>query len=136
MNVDELRELLERTRTIAVVGMSNREGRPAHEIPRKLMDRGFTVIPVNPGETEILGQTCYASLTDVPVEIDIVDVFRRSGDTPEVARQAAMVKAKVLWLQLGITSEESRSMAEDAGMVYVEDTCLGVVARELNIRKN
>jgi predicted CoA-binding protein len=136
VNKEALRELLEATQVIAVVGMSNRPGRPAHEIPRMLLEDGFTVIPVNPTETEILGQHCYPRLADVPGPIDMVDVFRRSSETPDVARQAAAVGAKSIWLQLGITSDESRSIAEAAGMTYVEDLCLGVVARGLGIKKS
>jgi predicted CoA-binding protein len=135
MNTDDLRALLERTQTVAVVGMSAREGRPAYEIPKILLADGFTVIPVNPNYNEILGQTCYPSLQDVPVDIDLVDVFRRSNQTPEVAQDAVAVRAKALWLQLGIASEESRSIAEGAGLDYVEDLCLGVVVRGLGIKK-
>jgi uncharacterized protein len=133
---DEIRAMLERTQTIAVVGCSAREGQAAHEIPKRLIKAGFTVIPVNPHREEILGQKCYPTLEDVPVHIDMVDVFRRSEHTPPVAQSAANIKANSVWLQLGIVNEESKRIASDAGMDYVEDMCLGVVAGALGIKKS
>lgn len=120
-------EILREAKTVAVMGASRDPAKSAHSVPLQLKLHGWRVIPVNPYAAEIWGEKAYATLADVPVAIDVVDVFRPSEQTPEVARQAAAVGAKALWLQQGITSEESRRIAEDAGMDYVEDTCVAVV---------
>ena len=131
MNDDQLRALLEDTRTIAVVGASTNPDKPANRIPRQLMDMGFTVIPVTPSAEEVLGQKAYPTLADVPVDIDIVDVFRPPAEVPGIAEQTVEVGASVLWLQKGITSEEAGRIASDAGVTFVEDTCLGSTSRRL-----
>lgn len=136
MNNDEIRALLERTQTIAVVGCSAREGQAAHEVPKRLMKAGFTIIPVNPHRDEILGQKSYPTLEDVPVHVDMVDVFRRSEQTPPVVQSAVAIKADSVWLQLGIANEESKRIADEAGMDYVEDMCLAVVVGALGITKS
>lgn len=120
--------LLERSRTIAVVGFSANPSKPSHSAPMRLVQRGWTVFPVNPTIDEVGGLKAYASLEDVPEPIDLVNVFRPSADTPEIARQAAAVGAKAIWLQLGITSSEAREIAEAAGMEYVEDECAGAMS--------
>jgi predicted CoA-binding protein len=130
----ELERVLQGMQVIAVVGMTSKANRAGHDIPKMLLESGFTVIPVNPNETEVLGQRAYATLAEVPVAIDLVDVFRRAELTPPIAREAAAIGAKVLWLQSGIVSAESRSIAEAANMTYVEDACLGVAVRRLRIR--
>ncbi|MEO6942997.1 MAG: CoA-binding protein [Terrimesophilobacter sp.] len=135
MTDPHLGELLEASTTIAVVGASANEKKAANRIPRWLMKAGFTVIPVNPKADEILGQKVYRSLAEIPVPVDIVDVFRPSEEAAGVAEQAAAIGAKTLWLQLEITSAEARAVAEAAGMNFVEDTCLGVVVNELGITK-
>jgi len=119
-------DILDRAQTIAVVGASSNPERPSHGIFRRLLLQGYTVIPVNPTETEVLGQKAYPSLDDVPVPIDIVDVFRRAIDTPPVAEAAARVSAKVLWLQSGIFSEEAAQIASAAGLTVVMDACIAV----------
>ena len=96
--------------------------------------RGFRVIPINPYAETLFGEKVYRSVLDVPEKIDIVDVFRPSADAPEIARQAAAVGAKALWLQLDIRSQEARRIAEAAGMDYVEDECTAVVASLHRIR--
>ncbi len=127
--------MLESSKTIAVVGASTHERKAANRIPQWLIKAGFTVIPVNPTATEILGQKAYPTLADIPVPVDIVDVFRPSDEAAGVAEQAAAIGAKTLWLQLGITSDEARKVASDAGMNFVEDNCLGVTVNELNVTK-
>ena len=109
---DQLRTLLSRVRTVAVVGASSREDRPSYEIMNILIGAGYRVIPVTPKESEILGRTAYPSLADVPEPIDVVDVFRRAEVTPEIAREAVNVGAKVLWLQLGISNEDTARIAK------------------------
>ena len=135
MTDPRLGEILEGSTTIAVVGASSNEKKAANRIPRWLQNAGFTVIPVNPNADEILGQKVYKSLADIPVPVDIVDVFRPSEEAADVAEQAAAIGAKTLWLQLGITSEKASSIAANAGMNFVEDNCLGVTVNELGITK-
>ena len=135
MTDQRLGELLREATTIAVVGASAHEKKAAHRIPRRLVKAGFTVIPVNPYADEILGQKVYRSLADIPVPIDIVDVFRPSEEAAGVAEQAAAVGAKTVWLQTGITSPEAREIANTAGMNFVEDTCIGVTTAEFDIQK-
>ncbi len=130
-----LGELLRSSKVIAVVGASANEKKAANRIPRWLFNAGFTIIPVNPNADEILGQRVYRSLAEIPVDVDIVDVFRPSDEAAEVAKQAASIGAKTLWLQLGITSAEARDIADAAGMNFVEDNCLGVTVNELGITK-
>ena len=119
-------QILEQSRTIAVVGASRDPGKVAHSVPRQIMRHGWHVIPVNPYADEIWGQKCYHSLADIPEPVDMVNVFRPSADTPEVARQAVAIGAKALWLQQGIASREARAIAEAAGLDYVEDHCIAV----------
>jgi predicted CoA-binding protein len=120
-------EILSEASTIAVVGASRYPEKVAHSVPRQIMRHGWTIIPVNPSMPEVWGVTCYPALADVPVSIDLVNVFRPSADAPEIARQAVAAGAKALWLQQGITSAEARAIAEAAGMDYVEDQCIAVV---------
>jgi predicted CoA-binding protein len=119
-------DILHRAQTIAVVGASSSPDRPSHGIFQRLLQHGYTVIPVNPKETEVLGQRAYASLDDVPVPIDIVDVFRRSIDTPPVAEAAVRVGAKVLWLQSGIANDDAARIASAGGLAVVMDACIAV----------
>lgn len=125
--------LLDRTRTIAVVGASSNPERPSNGIFRRLLAHGYTVIPVNPKESEVLGQKAYPTLDDVPVPIDLVNVFRRSVDTPPVAEGAVRVGAKALWLQSGITNDDAARIAESAGLQVVMDRCIGVELSMLGV---
>ncbi|HET7418769.1 MAG TPA: CoA-binding protein [Candidatus Dormibacteraeota bacterium] len=129
-------EILESAKTIAVVGASRDADKAGGSVPFGLQRRGFRIIPINPYADTLFGEKVYRSLLDVPEKIDLVDVFRPSADAPEIARQAAAVGAKALWLQLDIRSDEARHIAEAAGMEYVEDECTGVVASLHRIRKN
>lgn len=130
---DELRRIYEETKTIAVVGASNDEAKDAHKIPRYLQQQGFRIIPVNPRGGQILGERAYASLTDVDVPVDLVDVFRPSEETPDIARQAVSIGAKILWLQLGIESEEAEKIAREGGLTIVMNLCIGVTHRRLGL---
>ena len=132
---DELRALLTRAMTIAVVGASSNPDRPSNGIFRKLSAAGYRVIPVNPNEREVLGVPAYASLLDVSDAVDIVDVFRRPEYTPEIARQAVTIGAKALWLQSGIVNEEAAERARAGGLLVVMDECLGVKHSLLRIPK-
>ena len=128
-------EILESAKTIAVVGASRDPVKAGGSVPAGLQRRGFRVIPINPYADTLFGERVYRSLLEVPEKIDIVDVFRPAGDAPAIARQAAAIGAKALWLQLDITSEEARRIAESAGMDYVEDECTGVVASLYRVRR-
>jgi predicted CoA-binding protein len=123
---DELRNILQEAETIAVVGASSNPERPSHGVFQKLLTVGYRVVPVNPNETEVLGQKAYARLADVPHPIDIVDVFRRPEYTPDIADQAVGVRAKVLWLQSGIVNDEAERRARAGGLAVVMDACIGV----------
>jgi uncharacterized protein len=132
-DMDELRKIYEETKTIAVVGASDNERKPAHTIPRYLQSEGFRIIPVNPRGGEILGEKAYASLAEIDEPIDVVDVFRPSEETPDVARQAVEAGAKVLWLQEGIESQEAERIATEGGLKVVMDRCMGETHYQLKL---
>src|SRR3977135_955157 len=121
----ELKQLLTAATTIAIVGASSNPDKASYGIMQKLQRAGYKVIPVNPRETEILGERSYPSLVDVPERIDIVDVFRRAEDTPGIADEAVTVGAKALWLQTGIVSEDAAARAKAGGLTVVMDACIG-----------
>jgi predicted CoA-binding protein len=121
----ELTQLLTDATTIAVVGASSNPDKTSYGIMQKLQKAGYRVIPVNPRETEILGERSYPSLVDVPERIDIVDVFRRAEDTPGIADEAVTIGAKALWLQSGIVSEDAAARAKKGGLIVVMDACIG-----------
>lgn len=129
---DELRTILETVRTIAVVGASGSPQKDAHEIPAYLQEQGYRVLPVNPARDEILGREAADGLRELD-DVDVVDVFRPSDETPDIARAAVDIGASVLWLQLGITSDEAARIAEDAGLMVVMDECMGATHRRLGI---
>jgi predicted CoA-binding protein len=125
-------QILCETRTIALVGASPRPERPSHGVMRYLLAAGYRVIPVRPRDCdEILGVPCVATLAEIEEPIDLVDVFRRSEYTPDVARDAVAVGAKALWLQLGVVSDEARAIADAAGLDYVENACTAIVHRRI-----
>jgi len=118
-----IRRILETHKVIAMVGLSPKEDRPSNVVARYLLARGYTVIPVNPGQREILGQPCYASLRDIPVKVDMVDVFRNAADVPPIAADAIAIGAKSLWLQLGVINPEAAEAASNADLDVVMDRC-------------
>jgi uncharacterized protein len=122
---EELTRIFDQTRTIAVVGASGDPAKPAHRIPRYLQRQGYRIVPVNPRGGELLGEPVARSLTEVEGPVDVVEVFRPAAETPQIAREAVEIGAKVLWLQLGIESEEAREVAEAAGLTVVMDRCMG-----------
>ncbi|MFQ5574680.1 MAG: CoA-binding protein [Terriglobia bacterium] len=122
--MDATKDLLEKAKTIAVVGLSPRPDRYSNIVARYLMNAGYKVIPVNPMADEILGMKSYASLLDVPEQIDIVDVFRRSEFTPQIVNEAAKIGASVVWLQEGVSSNEAAKRARAQDMRIIMDTCL------------
>jgi predicted CoA-binding protein len=131
MNTDshsasEIRKIL-KLRNIAVVGMSNTEGKPANFVPKNLIENGYNIIPVNPTTSEVLGRKSYASISDVPEQVDIVDVFRRSEDVPIVVEDAINKKGvKVIWMQSGIYNKEAERRAKENGIDVVFNRCMKV----------
>jgi len=113
-------------RTIAIVGLSDDPDRTSNHVGGYLQDAGFAIIPVNPNCKTALGQPCLTSLADLKEPPDVVLVFRRSEYTPAIAEAAVAVKAKGLWLQVGIRNSQARNIAEDSGLDYVEDRCMMV----------
>ncbi len=129
----ELRAILGDARTIAVVGLSSNPLKDSFEISEWLQRKGYRIVPVNPNETEVLGETAYPSLLDVPKDapIDVVDVLRRESETPAVAEQAVSVGAKVLWLQDGIVNDDARRIAEEGGLTVIMGLCIRRTGRRL-----
>jgi predicted CoA-binding protein len=122
-------EILKSSHTIAVVGISNNPMRPSNGVSEYMKRAGYRIIPVNPNETEVLGEKSYARLEDVPEKIEIVDVFRRAEDVPPVVESAIRVGARVVWMQLGIENAEAAERARAAGLIVVEDACVLVEHR-------
>ena len=122
----ELRALLGEAHTVAVVGLSSKPNRPSYGVAAYLQEHGYTIVPVNPRETEVLGEPAYPSLRELPegMRIDVVDVFRRAEDTPEVVRDAVAIGAKVLWLQEDIVSDEAYRIADEAGLDVIMGVCI------------
>jgi uncharacterized protein len=123
---DAVAQILRVAKTIAVVGLSSNPMRASHGVAEYLKSAGYRIIPVNPNETEVLGEKAYARLEDVPEPVDIVDVFRRAEEMPAVAESAIRIGAKVLWMQLGIENSGAAEKARGKGLVVVEDSCLMV----------
>jgi uncharacterized protein len=128
---NEIREILESARTIAVVGLSADPLRISNSVSHYMQEKGYRIIPVNPTITEALGEKAYPSLKDVPVPVDIVNVFRRSEDVPPVADAAIAINAKVLWIQEGIVNQAAAQKAESAGLKVIMDRCIMVEHRNL-----
>jgi uncharacterized protein len=129
-SADPITDLLRESKTIAVVGLSANPLRPSHEVASYLQRAGYQIFPVNPNESEVLGQKSYARLEDIPVPIDIVDVFRRPENVPAVADSAIAIRAKCLWLQQGIIHAQAVAKAQAAGLLVIEDACLFVEHRK------
>ena len=133
--MDNTERILREFRSIAVVGLSRDPSKAAHAIPARLQRAGFRVIPVNPFVDKLLGETSSRTLNDVPFSVEVVLVFRPSTEAAAVAKAAVAIGAKALWLQQGIVSAEARRLAEAAGMLYVEDRCIGVERAAHSITK-
>jgi uncharacterized protein len=121
---DPIAEILRVSKTIAVVGLSGNPARPSHEVAEYLQRAGYRIIPVNPRETEVLGEKAYARLEDVPEKVDIVDIFRRTGAVARVVDSAIGIGAKVVWMQLGIEEGAAAEKAREKGLIVIEDACL------------
>jgi predicted CoA-binding protein len=126
MKDEEIKKTLYRSRTVAVVGISPKEDRPSYIVAAYLKSKGYRIIPVRPEGEEILGEKVYPNLMEIPkeIEIDVVDIFRKSEDVPPVADEAIQREAKVLWMQEGIVHKEAGAKAEKAGLKVVMDRCM------------
>ena len=121
---DRITKILRESKTIAVVGLSSSPMRPSFGVSQYMKDAGYRIIPVNPNETEVLGEKSYARLEDVPEKIDIVNVFRRAEEVPPVVESAIRIGAKAVWMQLGVENEQAAEKARAAGLVVIEDACI------------
>lgn len=119
-----VRDQLRRARTIAVVGLSNRRWRPSYGVSEYMQSVGYRIIPVNPAETEVLGEKAYASLDEIPEPVDIVDIFRRPEYVPAIVDAAIRIGAKCVWMQEGVIHEEAAAKARAAGLEVVMDRCI------------
>ena len=124
-------EVLRKTKTIALIGASKKEKRPSNSVMRNLLKRGYQVFPVNPGHegSTILGQKCFSRLTDIPNQIDMVDVFRQSEAIPEIVEDAIRCKVKTLWLQLNIGDERAERKEQLNGIVVISNRCPNIEFR-------
>jgi len=120
------RRILSENKSIAVVGLSANESRPSFFAAKYMQDHGYRVIPVNPRYEEVLGEICYPDLESIPDSVDIVDVFQRSDVVMPIAKSAVAIKAKVLWLQLGVVNDEAKELAESNGMEFVQNRCVKI----------
>lgn len=125
-DINTLRRILTDYKRIAIVGLSDNVSRPSNVVGKYLLEHGFEIIPVNPNYDEILGQKCYPDLTSIPTPVDIVDLFRRIEHIPPLVDDAITIKAKVVWMQLGLVHEEAAQKARDAGLEVVMDRCVKI----------
>jgi len=121
-----LRRILTQSRVIAVVGLSANWYRPSYFAAKYMQEHGYRIVPVNPAYATVLGETCYPRVGAIPGDVDIVDCFRKPQEMPALAREAAAKGAKVLWMQLGIRSDEAARIAGDAGLEVVMDRCVKI----------
>ncbi|MFD1037871.1 CoA-binding protein [Virgibacillus byunsanensis] len=124
---ETIKEVLESANTIAVVGLSDNPNRTSHQVSKIMQENGYKIIPVNPTVNEVLGEKAYPSLTDVPGEIDIINVFRRPEHLPEIAKEAAKTDCRVFWAQQGIVNEEAHDYLKERNFTVIMDMCIKVV---------
>jgi uncharacterized protein len=117
-------KILKNSKTVAIVGLSANPERPSNEVGKYLKENGYKIIPVNPGEKTILGETSYPDLASIPVKVDVVDIFRKAEDVPPIVKEAIKIGAKVVWMQEGIKNEPAAADAEKAGLKVVMDRCM------------
>jgi len=125
-SIPSVNNILRSSQSIAVVGFSPKANRPSHIVGKYLMEKGFTVYPVNPGVSEILEHTSYPDLLSIPAAVDVVDIFRRSEEVIPIVEEAIKIGAKVIWMQQGIVNETAAALAEKAGLQVVMDRCIKI----------
>ena len=121
---DRVLQILKSSKTIGVVGLSGRHSRPSFGVTEYMQSAGYRIIPVNPHETEVLGEKSYARLEDIPERVDIVDIFRRSEHVPEIIESAIRIGARAIWMQEGVVQAEAAERARRAGLFVIEDSCI------------
>ena len=121
---DEIKNILERSKKIAIVGLSPKEERDSNRVAKYLMEKGYEIVPVNPGQKEILGQDCFKTLMDIPFKVDLVDLFLNPERVPPIVDQAIEIGAQVLWMQIGVIHNEAAQKAKEAGLTVVMDRCM------------
>ena len=121
---DPVLEILKTSKTIAVVGLSSRRMRPSYGVSEYMQSAGYRIVPVNPNESEVLGEKSYTRLEDVPTPVDIVDIFRRSEYVPEIVESAIRIGARAVWMQEGVFHSAAAARAREAGLFVVEDSCI------------
>lgn len=131
----EIADLLSTSRTIAVVGLSSKKWRASHGVSEYMQNQGYRIIPVNPEETEVLGEKAYPDLESVPDKVDIVDVFRRSEHVPPIVESAIKIGARAIWLQEGVYHPEAAARATGAGLIVIMDRCILKEHRKLIARR-
>ena len=121
---DEIKDILMRCKKIAIVGLSPKEERDSHTVAKYLMEQGYEIVPVNPGQKEILGNKCYKSLMEIPFQVDLVDLFLNPTRVPPVVDQAIELAVGVIWMQLGVIHNEAAQKAREAGITVIMDKCM------------
>ena len=121
---EEIKQILKNSRKIAIVGLSPKEERDSHRVAKYLIEEGYEIVPVNPGQKEILGETCFKTLKDIPFKVDLVDLFLNPERVPPVVDQAIEIGAPVLWMQIGVIHNEAAQKAREAGLAVVMDRCM------------
>jgi predicted CoA-binding protein len=123
-DIEQIQEIFRKYNTIAVVGLSREEDRPSNRVASYLKKVGYKIIPVNPGQKEILGEKCFASLSEIPEKVEIVDIFRRPEQVLPIVEEAIKIGAKVVWMQDGVINDQAAQKAQEAGLVVVMDRCM------------
>ena len=125
-DLSDIEKLLKRITSIAIVGLSPKEDRPSNMVARYLMDAGYTIYPVNPGQKEILGKICYPDLLSIPNKVDVVNIFRKHEDVPPIVDDAVAIGALAVWMQQGISSDSGADVARSNGLFVVMDRCIKI----------
>ena len=131
---DEIKNILETNKTVAIVGLSNKSERDSYKVAKYLKEHGYRIIPVNPAVSEILEEKSYPDLLSIPEPVDVVDIFRNVEAIPGIVDEAIKIKAKVVWMQLGLAHNESAQKAMDAGLKVVQSKCMKIEHSKLSSR--
>ena len=129
---EEIRDILQNYRVVAVVGLSPQPGRPSFQVARYLKEHGYRIVPVNPGQKEILGEKCYPNLSDIPFPVEVVDIFRNVEAIPAIVDEAIAIGAKVVWMQQGLVEPAAARKARKAGLEVVMDRCMKIDHAQLS----
>ena len=121
---DQIKKILQNSKKIAIVGISPKEDRDSNKVAKYLLEKGYDIIPVNPGQKEILGKTCFKTITDIPFPVDVVDLFLNPKRVPPIVDQAIEIGAPILWMQIGVIHDEAAQKAREAGLTVVMDICI------------